>query len=385
MFARMVHKHVAVYFNDLYWTTRVDHDCAKCEAHFIYRGKSCYENTIPLTSEEWAKRKDYLTAFNNNFKGRDSKDVQSTSAIVGEVQKSDILDEDDAALMEDINDMFNVHVRKTAKKPVAKPTRCSKRIKEKEDTLTRSILLSVHSTSKPRTTRNSLHTSSDVTASNIVSNAKKRQGKFNINKFTLRRRKPHQRKPVKCSVCSKTFDTYTEITKHIKEDHPEFRYKCRYCPKTFRSASWKYQHQSRHKGLHFKCSIKDCGKLFQFKYQLDDHKRKHTRKALYVCSTRDCLKASTTKRAHTYHEKKHDLEGRKDFVFDYAKNGKVCGKDFQQKELLEQHFNGHIGKKLVTHCGKSYNWLNSHKYHQDCCNTCKAEMKKNPFKYWFDE
>ena len=125
--------------------------------------------------------------------------------------------------------------------------------------------------------------------------------------------------------------------------------------------------------------------MFQFKYQLDDHKWKHTRKALYVCSTRDCLKAFTTKRACTYHEKKHDLEGRKDFVYDYAKNGKVCGKDFQRKELLEQHFNGHIGKKLVTHCGKSYNWPNSCKYYQDCCDTCKAEMKKNPFKYQFDE
>ena len=79
----------------------------------------------------------------------------------------------------------------------------------------------MHNTSKPRTTRNSLRTSSDVTASNIVSNAKKRQGKFNINKFTLRKRKPHQRKPVKCSVCSKVFDTYTELTKHIKEDYPK--------------------------------------------------------------------------------------------------------------------------------------------------------------------
>ena len=36
MFARMMHKHVAVYFNDLYWTTRVDHDCAQCQANLIY-------------------------------------------------------------------------------------------------------------------------------------------------------------------------------------------------------------------------------------------------------------------------------------------------------------------------------------------------------------
>ena len=243
----------------------------------------------------------------------------------------------------------------------------------------------MHSTSKPRTTRNSLRTSLDVTASNIVSNAKKRQGKFNIKKFTLRKRKPHHKKPGKCSVCSQVLDTYTELTKHIKEKHKDFRYMCRYCPKTFRSSSWKYQHQNRHKGFHYKCSITDCGKLFQFKYQLGDHKCKHTRKALYVCSTRDCLKGFTTKRACTYHEKKHDLEGKKDFVCNYAKNGKVCGKDFQRKELLEQHFNGHIRKKLVTHCGKTYNWLNSRKYHQDRCDTCKAEMKKNPFKHHFDD
>ena len=141
--------------------------------------------------------------------------MQSTSAIVGEVEKSEIVDEDKAALMQDINDTFNVHVSKPAKKLVAKPTRHSKRIKEKENALTRSILLSVHSTSKPRTTRNSLHTSSDVTASNIVSNAKKRQGKFNINKFTLRKWKPHQRKPVKCSVCSKLLDSQNTSKKTI--------------------------------------------------------------------------------------------------------------------------------------------------------------------------
>ena len=96
-----------------------------------------------------------------------------------------------------------------------------------------------------------------------------------------------------------------------------------------------------------------------------------------MCSTRDCLKGFTTKRALTYHEKKHDLEGKKDFVCDYAKNGKVCGKDFQLKELLDQHFNGHIGK--------SYNWPNSRKYHQDRCDICKKEMKKNNFKYQFDD
>ena len=94
MFAKMMHKHVAVYFNDVYWTTRLDHECDKCDAHLINRGKSCYENTIPSTSEEWEKRKDYLTAFNENFNKWDRNDVQSTSAIVGEIEKTKMLDED---------------------------------------------------------------------------------------------------------------------------------------------------------------------------------------------------------------------------------------------------------------------------------------------------
>ena len=130
MFSQMMHKHVAVYFNDLYWTTRKDNDCEKCDAHLIYRGKSSYENTIPLTKDEWEKRKDYLTKFNENFQGRDGQDVHSTSAIVGEVQKSEPSDEDENALIADISDSFNVEVSKNkcAKKPVAKPTRRSKRI-----------------------------------------------------------------------------------------------------------------------------------------------------------------------------------------------------------------------------------------------------------------
>ena len=52
--------------------------------------------------------------------------MQSTSAIVGEVEKSEIVDEDETALMQDISDTFNVHVSKPAKKLVAKPTRHSK-------------------------------------------------------------------------------------------------------------------------------------------------------------------------------------------------------------------------------------------------------------------
>ena len=63
LFSRMMHKHVVVFFNDLYWTTRSDNDITKCDCYLSYRGKCKYVNTVQLTKEEWNTGKDYLKAF----------------------------------------------------------------------------------------------------------------------------------------------------------------------------------------------------------------------------------------------------------------------------------------------------------------------------------
>ena len=103
-------------------------------------------------------------------------------------------------------------------------------------------------------------------AKNLLSNARKNKGKFNIDNFVLKKRK-RKWKPVKYSACEQVFSSHKRLTQHIKDDHPEFKYSCHYCPKKFESASGKYQYQARHKGLKFKCSVESCGKLFQFGYQ----------------------------------------------------------------------------------------------------------------------
>ena len=123
----------------------------------------------------------------------------------------------------------------------------------------------VHSTSqdgpdstidlKPRgcKTHNSLSAAAALAVSKAVSN----QGKFSIRKFQLIKR--HKtRKPKKCSSCKEEFPTYADLEKHVKKDHLNFKNKCRYCPKTFNSALWKYQHQARHKGLRYQCSVDSC-------------------------------------------------------------------------------------------------------------------------------
>lgn len=389
IFARMMHKHVAVYFNDIYWTSRVDHDTSKCDAHLIYRGKCVYEDTVKLSKDEWNARKEYLNNFKTAYAERSNhdvdKNVHSTTVhnIIGSVDKTEQDDED--ALLKDVSESLDVKIvtkKKPKEKPTLKPTRRSKRIKEQEDALNRSILLSVHSTSKPRTTQNSRKTSADVAAARSLGKAKDKKGKWNVSNFVLKKRKK-KHKPRICSSCQKVCKTYIELTQHIKDDHPDFKYKCKYCPKLFNSASWKYQHQDRHRGLRFMCPYKKCAKLCQFGYQLRDHVKKHSRKALYVCSTRDCLKAFNTKRARTFHEKKHSMDGSKNFICNFkpSDNDPPCGKAFERKEYLQQHAAGHKTLKLVSRCGKKrFNWPNSRRYHQQRCDDCKDKLKST-FKY----
>ena len=317
---------------------------------------------------------------------------EKTFAIVGMTQ-----DNDEDHLLDEVEDSFNVNVERKKRKKrdiSSEPVRRSKRLQEQDDKLlsnmfSRSRLR--HSTSsspvskpkpKPRTTRNSNKTAASVRASNSVSNAAKKRGKFDLKNFVLKKKKKKS-KPKKCSSCEQVFDTYKQLATHVSKDHPEYKYKCRYCPKTFNSSSWKYQHQAHHKGLQYQCGVQECSRLFQYGYQLCNHMKVHTGDQLYVCSTRKCGKGFTTKRARTYHEQKHSLTKADTLVCDYKASDteEVCGKRFERLALLTQHKNSHFGKKYVTRCGKVYNWPNSKKYHQDRCDLCKEIKEKELLKF----
>ena len=170
------------------------------------------------------------------------------------------------------------------------------------------------------------------------------------------------------------------ISSSHKERPPSISiYKCRYCPKTFSTASWKYQHQARHKGLKYQCGVETCSKLFQYEYQLRDHIKKHTKKGLYTCSVRGCKQERfATIRARNYHEQGHFVEAKDYLICDFKKEGsdQICGKSFARKNLYTQHRKGHEGKKFVARCGKVFNWPNSKKYHQDNCEECKTLKAK---------
>ena len=160
MFSRMMHKHCAVFFNEVWWTTRRDNDLTKCDCYLIYRGKCQYTETIPLTKEEWNSRKLYLKSavdhYMKTMQNETSSEVNANGAVIGSVniEQSDQEEED---LLEDVQSTLDVKVQnKTPKKPrkpktPVAPTRRSKRLQEQDDILTGKILGNLHSTSRLET------------------------------------------------------------------------------------------------------------------------------------------------------------------------------------------------------------------------------------------
>ena len=60
LFACMMHRHVTICFNDLWWTTHADDDCHNVDCTLVYCGKCIYVPTVAMSTEEYLSKKPYL-------------------------------------------------------------------------------------------------------------------------------------------------------------------------------------------------------------------------------------------------------------------------------------------------------------------------------------
>ena len=104
---------------------------------------------------------------------------------------------------------------------------------------------------------------------------KAKTGSLNISSFRLRRRTRHERTFV-CTCCKDKFASTSELTKHLKQKHPDYKYSCKKCAKSFATRNGLYKHELLHGGKRYSCNT--CGKLFYWKCELKDHARKHLTK-----------------------------------------------------------------------------------------------------------
>ena len=191
---------------------------------------------------------------------------------------------------------------------------------------------------------------------------RKQKGALQVEHHGIKRRKPQNRKYF-CPICKKIFPLRREVNLHVSKKHPNFKYKCRYCPKAYINYASKYKHQKSH-GF-YKNICKGCGKKFQFKKNLTVHKRTHTGRGLYRCPT--CPLTYTTKRAMDYHFKVH-----MGTIFRCIN----CSFDTNTEANLRQHVRGAHGPGWVSPCGKRFSWPPKMFRHRKKCSGCQGIKKR---------
>ena len=171
-------------------------------------------------------------------------------------------------------------------------------------------------------------------------------------------------KIVACPVqyCTFTESTQLAVNTHITSDHPDYRFPCRSCTKTFVFANSRYKHEKEHEKPALYCG--ECGKGFHFNSELQRHLGIHEEVLPFPCE--QCERRFAAKKTLTRHLQEHS-----DKIYQCEMCDKVC----PSNDKLYTHFRGAHGKGYTAPCGEWTQWPGKRARHQAKCDRCKELIK----------
>ncbi|XP_067013373.2 zinc finger protein 596 isoform X5 [Anabrus simplex] len=146
-----------------------------------------------------------------------------------------------------------------------------------------------------------------------------------------------QVKQYKCTVCPKSFQTQSNLRRHLLVHNAERQrqHPCSICNKLFTRIDSLKRHELWHTGeRRYSCTV--CGRSFFASGNLKKHIFKHSGEKPYICSI--CGKAYTERSTLKAHQVVHS-DNQKPYSCD------ICGKSFGQKSHLKAHTLRHTGVK----------------------------------------
>ena len=171
-----------------------------------------------------------------------------------------------------------------------------------------------------------------------------------------------------------TFQMQSSFIKHHYEQHADSSFKCEFCDSYFESENGLFKHERSH--LYMKHICMDCGKIFQFPYQLRAHATQHTGVGKHQCSI--CTKEFGCKTSKDFHEKTHSCQVKCDLC------PMTTTKEYTSTIALHLHQRMH-GPGWTTLCNINYKWKSQYTKHNksDCkiCTKKKADIRLARFKF----
>ena len=191
-------------------------------------------------------------------------------------------------------------------------------------------------------------------------------GEITIKTYGIRRSKK-QKKHLKCpdSTCDEVFDFVKDMNVHVANRHPDIRFRCSFCPKSYQTYNARYKHEHKHFELPYCCHY--CSMRFLFPGLRTKHERQHTGNGLFPCTWPDCKQKLSCKDALRQHIETHTEQRHK---------CTQCPKDFNTLSNLRQHEKGAHGEGFISPCGAVFDWSDSRNEHQIDCDDCKKKKKE---------
>ena len=173
---------------------------------------------------------------------------------------------------------------------------------------------------------------------------KTENGEIEIKQYAIKCGK-RQNKKLPCSACDQVFGLVKDFNIHMKEKHPDVKFRCQHCPKVYDTYNAHYKQEYKHFQLPYKCH--HCDKRFLFPGLRAKHEKQHTGVGLLPCTWLGCKSKLSCPDALRQHIVTHT-----DQHFPCSK----CDKDFNTETNLQQHMKGKHGDGFIALCGAVYDW-----------------------------
>ena len=194
-------------------------------------------------------------------------------------------------------------------------------------------------------------------------------GQLKVTQHAIRRTQKKVLK-LKCPIlgCDVRSSSEAERNTHVKEMHPDHKFKCDLCEKIFLMKNGLWKHTNKHYVPKHPCTWEGCNHLCYYKSDLEAHMKTHTKTGLIPCTWKGCSRAFVSTKNMYSHLESHN---------DKTYKCEECDTIFQTKYNLQQHNTGkHSDDKpdegLKSKCGKLFKWPENRSRHQESCEECKA-------------
>ena len=175
--------------------------------------------------------------------------------------------------------------------------------------------------------------------------------------------------PIACPVCNQISPSQKALIFHVQTCHPNYRYPCGYCPRTFASYNTRYKHVKEHSQPQLNCPV--CNKGFHFQSELQRHTPVHSTVLPFPCTL--CDKRFASSKSLTRHSVIHS-----NLLFQCS----LCEKAYPTPDRWYAHFRGAHGKGYDAPCGDHFNWPGARARHQEHCKICQVEIAKRKKEHW---